>query len=213
MDRKNTPRMDANCMLSCLGDTRCISIASLTNDHVTRIGRCPGFTIIELVMTLVIAALVVTLGVPSLQNLIRDNRMASQANNLVTDLNLARSEAIKRGVRVTLCKSSNASTCTSDAQWESGWLAFTDPDKDGVYDGSPEQVILVSAGLKGGNTLRTGSTFSNFVSYTPTGESRGTGGNNGTFNLCDDRGTTKGRAIMINVTGRIRMEKGVSSCP
>jgi type IV fimbrial biogenesis protein FimT len=164
-------------------------------------------------VTLAIAVLVVTLGVPSLQELIRNNRMVSQANELVTDLNIARSEAIKRGVRVTLCKSSNASTCTSDAQWESGWLVFTDPDKDGTYDGSPEQVILVSTGLQGGNTLRTGDTFSRFVSYTPTGESRGTGGNTDTFSLCDARGATKGRAVMINAGGRIRMEKGVSSCP
>jgi len=125
----------------------------------------------------------------------------------------ADNKAIKRGVRVTVCKSNNQATCTAGAQWEDGWIVFSDPDNDGTYDNAPEEIILVSTGLEGSNTLRTGGNFSNFVSYISSGESRGSPGNNDTFNLCDDRGAAKGRAIRVSLTGRIRTEKGAVACP
>ena len=73
---------------------------------------------IELIVTMVVAAIVLTLGVPSFRELINNNRLTSGANEFVTALNLARSEAIKRSVRVTVCKSADGTTCTRHAEKE-----------------------------------------------------------------------------------------------
>lgn len=174
----------------------------------------PGFTLIELIITLVVATVLLTVAVPSFQATIRNNRLVTQANDLVVALNTARSEAIKRGMPVTVCKSSDQSTCTPAAQWEAGWIVFSDLDGDGAFDGAPEEIILVSDGLEGDNTLRTeNGNFSNFVSYMPSGASHGNPDNYDTFRLCDARGASEARAITISVTGRIRTEKGTSTCP
>lgn len=79
-------------------------------------------------MTLSIAAILATIGAPSFQDLIRNNRVATQSNELLTALNLARSEAIKRGARVSVCASNDplATTPTCGTDWAKGWIVFTD---------------------------------------------------------------------------------------
>lgn len=89
-----------------------------------------GLTLLELLVTLSIAAILVTLGVPGFQDLVRNNRAATQANELLTALNLARSEAIKRGARVSVCASdaplAATPTCSGSNAWNGGWIVFTD---------------------------------------------------------------------------------------
>lgn len=88
--------------------------------------RSRGFTLIELMITLALAAIILTLAVPGFQDIIRNNRAATQANELVTALGLARSEAVKRGARVSLCPSTNQATCTGGMDWSNGWIVFLD---------------------------------------------------------------------------------------
>ncbi|MEE4379215.1 MAG: GspH/FimT family pseudopilin, partial [Candidatus Competibacteraceae bacterium] len=81
-----------------------------------------GFTLLELMVTMAIAAIVLTVAVPSFQGIILNNRIASHTNDFASSLNLARSEAVKRARRTVLCKSSDGATCdTSSAGWEQGW--------------------------------------------------------------------------------------------
>lgn len=91
---------------------------------VAIIGRHRGFTLLELIVVVAITAIMVTIGIPSFLDNIRNNRLTTQANTFVGVLNLARSEAIKHGVRVTLRRSTNGSSCNTesakDSQWESG---------------------------------------------------------------------------------------------
>lgn len=182
-----------------------------------------GFTLIELIVTMAIAAAVLTLGVPGLRELIRNNSRTAHVNDFVSTLNLARSEAIKRGVWVALCKSSdgsscNTSTCASDGTncWEKGWIAFVDSNANGTLD-SGEQILRVHESLKEGFTLRTDTNFSNWIAFLPDGLSRGTSGPfaNGTFNICDSRGTNQARFIAINTVGRIlvRTYQTGDTCP
>jgi type IV fimbrial biogenesis protein FimT len=70
-----------------------------------------GFTLIELMIVIVLVAIFVTVGVPSFQNLVSDNRLSTQANRLVSSLQLARSEAIKLRTPVSVCRSNDGSTC------------------------------------------------------------------------------------------------------
>ena len=172
-----------------------------------------GFTFLQAIITIALLGLLLTLGMPSFQELLRNHHLITETNTLVAALSTARSEAINRRVRVTICKSNNQSSCTPTAQWEDGWIIFSDIDKDGTYDGAPENLIVVSAGLSEDNTLRAYSNFVDYISYRPNGESHGNPNNDGTFNLCDDRGAAAGRAIQIISTGRIRIRQGADTCP
>ncbi|HXH03934.1 MAG TPA: GspH/FimT family pseudopilin [Candidatus Competibacteraceae bacterium] len=176
-------------------------------------GRCRGFTLLELMIALALGAVVLTLGIPSLQELVRNQHMVTASNELLTTLALARFEAIKRSVRVTLCKSLDGQQCTPDSHWEEGGLVFVDGSETAKVDGD-DRPIRVYPRLEGELTLRTGETFSAYVSFLPSGMSEGkTKLANDTFRLCDARGSGMARAIIVNRSGRIRVERGTNQCP
>ena len=91
-----------------------------------------GFTLIELMVTISIGAILMSLGVPMMRNLIERNAVSGQVNSFVGAVQLARSEAIKRGIQVVVCRSANAETsntptcAASGTGWESGWIVFAD---------------------------------------------------------------------------------------
>jgi type IV fimbrial biogenesis protein FimT len=134
---------------------------------------------------------------------------------LITVLTLARSEAVKRGTRVTVCKSANQATCTMAGAWTQGWIAFTD-DGDGVVEtGSGESILRVQPALTGGLSI-TGDGFEDYVSYVATGEIRkneleGGGLHNGTLTVCHTESATA-REITVNRVGRIRLIEE-AECP
>ena len=95
-----------------------------------------GFNLIELMLGITVLAIVLGLGVPSFIDMIRDNRLISQTNDLLTALNFTRSEALKRGMRVTACPGS-ATACTGGTDWNAGVLVFTDDTGTiGTLDGT-----------------------------------------------------------------------------
>ncbi len=166
-----------------------------------------GFTLIELMITVALAAIVMTMGVPSFREAIRNTRLATQTNEFVTALNFARSEAIKRRTRVTVCRSNGGGACTTaGVGWQTGWLVFTDPDNDASLDAG-ETLVWQGAGLAQGYTL-TAAAMPNYISFLPNGATRTTAGliQNGTLQLRDSTGT-KGRDIVINTVGRLRLVK------
>lgn len=156
-----------------------------------------GFTLIELLVTLSIAAILLTVAVPNFITFVQNNRLATQANDLVTMLNYARSEAVKRNQRVTVCSSTTGTSCAGSTTWDSGLLVFVDTANFGVVDAG-EDVLQVRQGVEGSNTLRTGLTR---VTYQSNGFSSGFFD---TFRLCDSRGTASARAIVISPQGRVR---------
>lgn len=183
-----------------------------------------GFTLIELLITLAIAAIVIAIGVPSFREVIRNNRIMTQANELVTALNLARIEAIKRGIPVTICKASYPGTatapptaCSTSASWNDGWIIYADSGtNDGTIKTSEgDEILRVKEAMATGFKLGTGSTFANWVAYLPAGSSKGSGGGlgNDTFRLCLDGNASNGREITVNTAGRVWVKQGVSSCP
>lgn len=167
-----------------------------------------GFTLIELMVTLAIAAIVLTVGVPGFMATIQNNRITTSLNDFVSDLNLARSEAIKRGSRVTLCKSDDGETCTQDGDWSQGWILFSDPNDNANFDegAESETLLRVHQALRDDDASLTGnSNLRDYISYMGTGfAQRTTGGvQNGTLVLCDSRGFGEhARAIVLNRTGR-----------
>lgn len=155
-----------------------------------------GFTLIELLVTVVIAGILLSIGVPSFNSFVRNNRLITQVNDLVTGINLTRSEAIKRGFSATICKSNTGTSCAGN--WTDGWIVFEDQDGDGVVDGA-DTILRVHAALQGGNTLTFGAR--NRITYSSQGIAIGF---NGTFKLCDSRGATEAKAVVTSNTGRAR---------
>ncbi len=181
---------------------------------------CSGFTLIELLVTLAIGGILLTLTVPGFQVFFRDNRLATQSNEFVASLHLAKSEAIRRGIRVSVCKSSDQATCSTAANWHQGWIVFADfqdgqigrPGATGTINtpasqGYAADAIIRTNGALTSSTLAGGGTFDNWISFLPDGSTRGNGGlGNGTFTLCI---ANVSRSIIVNSAGRIRVTPGV----
>ena len=169
--------------------------------------RCTGHSMTEVLTTLAVAGVVVSGGAPAMQNLVHEQRLTTQVNQLFTELHLARSESIKRGVPVVLCKSSDGVACSTTTDWQNGWLVFVDSDDDRVVDAN-EPVIRVQQALAAGTTLRFGTSY-RYVYYKPDGAAWP----NATFTFCDPRGASNARAIIITQSGRARISSKSSDGP
>ena len=87
----------------------------------------------ELLVTLAIASILLTVAAPSLRAFIHSNELTGAANDFVGHLSLARSEALKRKTATVVCKSGGGSTCVSTGTWDGGWILFADVDGDGGW--------------------------------------------------------------------------------
>ena len=93
---------------------------------------------IELVVTIAIAAVLIGLAAPSFTKVLQRNRIATEANSLTADLQYARGQAIKEGMPVTVCISTDQATCsTSSTNWGAGWIVFSDTNGDQIVDTTP----------------------------------------------------------------------------
>lgn len=170
-----------------------------------------GFTLVELMAVVGIAAIMVSLAVPNLSSLIMNGRRTAQVNEFVLSMTYAKSEAVKRGVPVTVCSKSQADeTCSGDTDWDYGWLVFTDIDGDGGVD-PDDQILRVRGTLEGGNSLRADALT--LVTFQNTGFPVLQPNQNTSINLCDTRGVKEGRLVTISQTGRAAISQPASACP
>lgn len=167
-----------------------------------------GFTLLELIVTMAVAALLLSLGVPSFRGVIMDNRLSAQANEFVTSINMARSAAVRYQRNATICVSSNfdatVPSCDAGTDWSNGWIVWVDKDRDAATDAN--EIISVHEPLSGTTTLI--SAASNRFTY----DARGfavVGGDD--LTLCDDRTAETGRRVRVNNVGRTNVaEAGCS---
>jgi type IV fimbrial biogenesis protein FimT len=87
--------------------------------------RQKGFTLIELLFTIAVAAIILTVGVPGFLSFIDNNRAVTHTNDLITALNLGRSEATRRGSAVRLCSPADGLGCSGNKDWSTGWILVT----------------------------------------------------------------------------------------
>ena len=94
------------------------NVMSQRNSGFPRPFRAAGFTLIELMVTIAVLAIVTAIAVPSMRSLILANRLTAASTELVTSLQLARSEALRRNAPVTVCASADGAGCSESAAWD-----------------------------------------------------------------------------------------------
>jgi type IV fimbrial biogenesis protein FimT len=167
-----------------------------------------GFSLLELMVALAVGSIILVVGVPSFQGTLNNQRMTSATNELVMSLNLAKSEAIKRVMYVSVCKSSNGVSCTAGGTgWDDGWIVFANAAVAnlGSIDAGDE-IIRVYPGLRSELTVTSIGTIADFVSFRPTGTiGTSTANMTGTLTACDERGSDYARGILLEPSGRWRV--------
>jgi type IV fimbrial biogenesis protein FimT len=162
-----------------------------------------GFTLIELMLTVAIAALLLTVAIPSFRSILQNSRLATQANEFVTATTLARSEASRRGVSVFVTALNNTNNAN---EWGPGWRVWIDLDGDGSFDAGEE--IRTFAALPDGMTLDSTGGVSQY-------EFRATGflaGGTDTLQLrIPDCAGEAARDIQLIATGRANVSR--VACP
>ena len=175
-----------------------------------RIYKQRGFTVLELMITVSVAAVLATVAVPSFSSFMSNNRITAQANSFHSSILYARSEAVKRNVQVAMCGSSNSAAVnpcgTASSGWTDGWLMFVDDNENGQRDGT-EAIIKTNTGVTGGSTF---SGNSNVISYTNDGRVTTS---SLTFKLCDaDNDDKYTRELTISPLGNPKVSKS-GTCP
>lgn len=160
-----------------------------------------GFTLIELLVTLAVLAILVAVGVPAMQDTIKRNKVQSILQDFSTSLKFARSEAVRQSGYVTMCASSNQTSCTGT--WTQGWIIFKDVDGARDVDSGTDTLLRAHERLDTGHTLTFDyAATASAVTFTARGY---TDGQNGTFTLCaPDNEDKDARGIIIQNTGSLR---------
>lgn len=166
-----------------------------------------GFTVVELMIGLLVAAILLAVGVPSFQTMIRNNRLATATNLFVTDLTLARSEAIKRARNAFV----TAGAPAAGNEFGAGWTVWVDEDDDGTMDtaAGADERVRISQGIRADMTLDSVDNV-NQVQFSRNGALVPALGR--TFDICDDRAGERGRRVSINAVGRVSTDSNFQ-CP
>jgi type IV fimbrial biogenesis protein FimT len=170
-----------------------------------------GVTLLETMIVLALVAVLLALGVPAFREFVSRSRLDSAAQDLMTSLQYARSEAMRRGGQVTL----RLDGTEGSKDWGSGWTMFVDSDRDGVLDVN-EEVLRRGMALTAPLTLIGSSAFATVIAFDRDGRLTSGGGH---IVLCDGGVLTEGnrsssRAVLVNGAGRVRMaERNSSNVP
>lgn len=166
-----------------------------------------GFTLIEIMVTLAIVGIFASIALPSFSKLIETNRITTATNELVSNLILTKSEALKRTNSVTLCPSSNQETCNTNKEYSTGWVIFLDCADVGKMNAGTiagcgpnnrEEVIKVSDGF---DSLFMTNNVQKAVTFNYTGRPAGVS----TFNI-GRVSVPASKSVVINLVGRVRTQ-------
>jgi len=155
-----------------------------------------GFTLYELMVTLLIVGVVLSFGIPNMSAYTKNSRMTSTANDLHASFQLARSEASRAKTNITICASANsmAADANCGGTWDQGYIVFIDDDGDLLRAAATETILRAHPAIATGVTLAIANDATYF-SFASTGLGRGNIGGNIALTqvvMCDERGNVTG---------------------
>ena len=171
-----------------------------------------AFTLVEIVVTLAIAAVLFALAVPSFAQFIAEQRLLNEARRVADAITHARSEAMKRNGHVVLCASTPAVDCPGVKHWHEGWVMFADPDGDAELGGD-ETAFVREPGAVPGVTIVGNRPVEQFLRFDYLGQPRMPSGalQMGTITVC--RSQLRGYRVVLANTGRTRIDRMPGPCP
>lgn len=162
-----------------------------------------GFTLLELLITLVIFAILVAIAIPGMNNLSAKNAVDAPARTLLTDIEYARNEAVSRSTDITICASTDAATCSATASWETGWIIYINDAND-----CPEGECLLRIQNQASQITLNSTAIA--IEFNELGESSVAF----TANVCGNTLTDDdSQAITVNLSGSRSIKKGAATCP
>ena len=162
-----------------------------------------GLTIIELMIAIAVLSIVLSIGVPSFERIMVTNQLAGQANNFISSINFARSEAVKRKQDIVICHTGPSNDCSGSDGYEDGWMVYVDIDRDASFDSGTETIIWSNDELSSNLALTGDGNLQDEIVFR--GSGRPEAGYNGSLTLCKDNELTKSRVLVISLTGRVRV--------
>jgi len=158
-----------------------------------------GFTLLELLVSLSIAAILLTIAIPAWHSWVQSSRIQSYSHTLFAQMQMARAAALSGHQDVVFCPSADQQTCKDTAAWQEGWILFRDEDGDANFGGQ-DVLLRVQAGQ---TQIAISSAASRTrIRFQPSGT---TGGSNGTYLFCDTSTQVLPVAIILSRTGRARI--------
>ncbi len=179
--------------------------------HPTNVRHQNGFTLIELMVSLFVLAIILGIAIPSFNDQIRNNRSLTYGEEFATALSYTRSEAVKRGRLVSLCPS-NATQDDCGDDWTEGWLAVLDTNGAASNSVTVGEVLRIWDAPDDGLTLtvqRDGSDF-DFARFIAAGNLASVGGDDDPLDATakhEDCTGNSARAIRVGVSGAVNMRR------
>ncbi len=181
-------------------------------------------TLVELMVGIAVMGVLLAVGVPSFQSFIASSRITTTNNDFVSAMALARSEAIRRGTRITVCKSATGAACVTTGDWAQGWIVFVDTTRappNATVDAG-ETIVSRSQAVPAGLSIAGDAALANFISFSPDGTVRDMSGAalQGRVRVCSNSGSLdngrRARDITLASTGRLTTTTPASvasTCP
>ncbi len=159
-----------------------------------------GYSLYELIITVSIVALVLSLGVPSFGKILADHRLKVEVDAIFHAIHLARKESIVRRRAVTLCPSHDGQNCAAGFDWSAGWIMFVNRDRDAPATRDADEPLLQRFSVSSHNQVTANRRSFSFR----TTALRAT---NGTLIFCDRARRASPRALIVSYTGRPRVSR------
>ncbi len=175
--------------------------------------RQAGLTLVELTIGLAILSVLLAVGSSSFLSILRESQLSAQINEMASTLNIARSEAIKRGKRVVICRSNSGDAETpacTDTGWNQGWLVFVDENADSSFNAADSDILLRAySAINSNYTLDDAGGSFDQVIYNPSGSTTAAD----TFQLCYGSDPAYSRELVVYLSGSIETRQAASACP